>query len=118
LKTAYARREDFLPNGYYVFFASSEDGGLAKEGVNFGAIVAGPHVPELGNSGNVIYGRIDPKPGLPPHPDHAPGFFVIDSATDAVKTGLDHDAWLAELLARSIMKPKLVPSQQKWPKRW
>jgi hypothetical protein len=35
-----------------------------------------------------------------------------------VKTGLDHDAWLAELLARSIMKPKLVPSQQKWPKRW
>jgi hypothetical protein len=118
LKTAYARREDFLPNGYYVFFASSEDGGLAKEGVNFGAIVAGPHVPELGNSGNVIYGRIDPKPGLPPHPDHAPGFFVIDSATDAVKTGLDHDAWLAELEARSIMKPKLVPSQQKWPKRW
>ncbi|MCY3014064.1 MAG: M56 family metallopeptidase [Planctomycetota bacterium] len=118
LKTAYARRDDFLPNGYYVFFASSEDGGLAKEGVNFGAIIAGPHVPELGNSGDVIYGRIDPKPGLPPHPDHAPGFFVIDSATDAVKTGLDHDAWLAELEARSITKPKLVPSQQKWPKRW
>ena len=118
LKTAYARREDFLPNGYYVFFASSEDGGLVKDGVNFGAIIAGPHVPELGNSGNVIYGRIDPKPDLVPHPDHAPGFFVIDSATDAVQTGLDHDAWLAELEARSITKPKLVPSQQKWPKRW
>ena len=118
LKTAYARREDFLPNGYYIFFASSEEGGLAKEGVNFGANIAGPHVPELGNSGDVIYGRIDPKPGLPPHPDHAPGFFVIDSATDAVKTGLDRETWLAELEARSITKPKLVPSQQKWPKRW
>lgn len=118
VQTAYARREDFLPNGYYVFFASSEEGGLAKEGVNFGAIIAGPHVPELGNSGDVIYGRIDPKPGLPPHPDHAPGFFVIDSATDAVKTGLDHETWLAELAARSITTPKLVPSQQKWPKRW
>lgn len=117
-KTAYARREDFLPNGYYVFFASSEEGGLAKEGVNFGANVAGPHVPELGNSGDVIYGRIDPKPGLPPHPDHAPGFFVIDSATDAVKTGLDHEAWLAELESRGVVRPRLVPSQQKWPKRW
>jgi beta-lactamase regulating signal transducer with metallopeptidase domain len=118
LKTAYARRDDFLPNGYYVFFASSEEGGLVKDGVNFGAIIAGPHVPELGNSGSVIYGRIDPKPWLPPHPDHAPGFFVIDSATDAVQTGLDHEAWLTELEVLGVTKPRLVPSQQKWPKRW
>jgi len=118
LKTAYARREDFLPNGYYVFFASSEEGGLVKDGVNFGAIIAGPHVPELGNSGDVIYGRIDPKPGLPPHPDHSPGFFVIDSATDAVKTGLDRETWLTELEVLGVTKPRLVPSQQKWPKRW
>jgi len=118
VKTAYARRDDFLPNGYYLFFANTAEAGLAKEGVNFGAIVAGPHVPELGNSGDVIYGRIDPKPDLPPHPDHAPGFFLIDSATDAVKTGLDHEAWLAELESRGVVRPRLVPSQQKWPKRW
>lgn len=117
-KTAYARRDDFLPNGYYLFFANTAEAGLAKEGVNFGAIIAGPHVPELGNSGAVIYGRIVPNPDAPPHPDHAPGFFVIDSATDAVKTGLDREAWLAELEARHVTAPKLVPSQQKWPKRW
>lgn len=117
-RAVYARREDFLPNGYEIFFANSAEAGLVKEGVNFGAIIAGPHVAELGTSGKAIFGRIDPKPGLPPHPDHAPGFFVIDSATDSVKTGLDRDTWLAELQARNVTTPRLVPSQQKWPKRF
>ena len=43
---------------------------------------------------------------------------MIDSATDAVKTGLDHEAWLTELEVLGVTKPRLVPSQQKWPKRW
>ena len=91
-KSLSARRGDFLPDGYEIFFANDSEAGLVKEGVNFGAIVAGPHVAELGNSGKFIFGRIDPKPGLPPHPDHAPGFFVIDAATDTTKTGLERDA--------------------------
>jgi hypothetical protein len=64
-----------------------------------GENIAGPHVAELGNSGKYIFGRIEPKKGIPPHPDHAPGFFVIDSDTDKVTTGLDRDKWLTELKA-------------------
>ena len=116
-KSVYARPEDFLPNGYYVFFANSAEAGIGKEGVNFGALIAGPHVPEIGNSGSVIFGRIDPKPGLPPHPDHAPGFFLIDSATDTATTGLERDEWLATLEALGVRQPRLVPAPQKWPKR-
>ena len=117
-KSLYARRDDFLPNGYEIFFANDSEAGLVKEGVNFGAIVAGPHVVELGNSGKIIFGRIVPKPGIPPHPDHAPGFFVIDSATDTTKTGLDRDAWLAALEALGVEKPRLFPPKRKWPKRF
>lgn len=117
-KSLYARRGDFLPGGYEIFFANDSEAGLVKEGVNFGAIVAGPHVVELGNSGKVIFGRIDPKKGLPPHPDHAPGFFVIDSATDTTKTGLDRETWLAALEALGVEKPRLFPPERKWPKRF
>ena len=115
-RTVYAHRADILPNGYTLFFANASEACLQKAGVNFNAAVAGPHVVELGNSGAAIFGRIDPKPGLPPHPDHAPGFFVIDSATDVVKTGLDRDAWLAELEALGVEEPRLFPPRRKWPK--
>ncbi len=107
-----------LPNGYKVFFASGSEAALIKDGVNYGACIAGPHVAELGNSGKYIFGRIDPKKGLPPHPDHAPGFFVIDSATDKVTTGLDRDKWLAELKAVGIDSPQLHPPEHKWPKKY
>lgn len=115
-KAVYARRDDFLPNGYTIFFANDFEAGLVKEGVNFGALVAGPHVVELGNSGQAIFGSIDPKPGLPPHPDHAPGFFVIDSATDTVKTGLDRKQWRAELAALGVTSPRMDAPKRKWPK--
>lgn len=117
-RAVYARRDDFLPNGYEIFFANRSEAGLVKEGVNFGAIIAGPHVAELGTSGKAIFGRIEPKPGLPPHPDHAPGFFVIDSATDGVKTGLDRETWLAELEALGVEAPRLFAPTRKWPKRF
>lgn len=115
-RAVYARRDDFLPNGYRIFFANDFEAGLVKEGINFGAIVAGPHVVELGNSGRAIFGIIEPKPGLPPHPDHAPGFFVIDSATDTVKTGLDRNQWRAELAILGVESPRMDTPRHKWPK--
>jgi hypothetical protein len=108
---------DPLPHGYAVFFASGSEAALVKDGVNYGACVAGPHVVELGTSGNHIFGRIEPKQGIPPHPDHAPGFFVIDSATDTVTTGLDRDTWLAELKAAGIESPQLHPPEHAWPQK-
>lgn len=96
-----------LPNGYKLFVASSSEKALVKDGVNYGACVAGPCVVELGTAGRFIFGRIDPKQGIPPHPDHAPGFFLIDSATDKATTGLDRDTWLAELKAVGVESPKM-----------
>lgn len=116
-QAVYANQHDLLPNGYEIFFANDFEAALVKEGVNFGACIAGPHVAELGNSGRHIFGRIIPKEGLPPHPDHAPGFFLIDSATDKATTGLDRDTWLAELEAVGIESPRLGPPGRKWPKR-
>lgn len=107
-----------LPNGYAVFFASSSEAALVKDGVNYGACIAGPHVAELGNSGNYIFGRIEPKKGIPPHSDHAPGFFVIDSDTDKIMTGLDRDKWLTELKAVGVDSPQLHPPAHKWPKKY
>jgi len=107
-----------LPNGYAVFFASSSEAALVREGLNDGACIAGPHVAELGNSGDLIYGKIQPKQGLPPHPDHAPGFFIIDSATGKVTTGLNRDAWLAELKTAGIDSPRLCPPQCKSPRHY
>jgi len=115
-REVYAHRDDILPNGYTIFFANASEACLRKAGVNFNAAVAGPHVAELGNSGIAIFGRIDPKPGLPPHPDHAPGFFVIDSATDRATTGLDREAWLAALGALGVDRPRLFLPRRKWPK--
>lgn len=109
---------DPLPNGYEVFFASSSEVALVKDGINYGACVAGPHVAELGHSGNFIFGRIEPKKGIPPHPDHAPGFFLIDSTTDKVTTGLDHEHWLNELKAVGVVSPELHPPEFKSPKRY
>lgn len=96
-----------LPNGYKLFFASSSEVALKKDGVNYGANIAGPTVVELGTAGKYIFGRIEPKKGIPPHPDHAPGFFLIDSATDKATTGLDRDTWLAELKSLGVESPKL-----------
>ena len=107
-----------LPNGYAVFFASGSEASLVKPATKGGECIAGPHVAELGNSGNYIFGRIEPKKGAPPHPDHAPGFFVIDSATDKVTTGLDREKWLAELKAVGIDSPQLHPPEHKWPKKY
>lgn len=107
-----------LPNGYAVFFASGSEAGLVKPAAKGGEIIAGPHIAELGNSGAYIYGRIEPKKGIPPHPDHAPGFFVIDSATDKVTTGLDRDKWLDELKAVGVDTPQLHPPEFKSPKKY
>ena len=96
-----------LPNGYTLFFASSSEVAIQKEGVNFGACIAGPSVVEIGTAGKFIFGRIEPKKGIPPHPDHAPGFFLIDSATDKATTGLDRETWLAELKTLGVESPKL-----------
>lgn len=106
-----------LPHGYAVFFASGSEAALVKDGVNHGACIAGPHVAELGTSGKYIFGRIEPTQGVPPHPDHAPGFFVIDSATDTVTTGLDRDAWLDALKAVGIESPQLHPPEHMWPRK-
>jgi hypothetical protein len=107
-----------LPNGYAVFFASGSEAGLVKPATKGGENIAGPHVAELGNSGKYIFGRIEPKKGIPPHPDHAPGFFVIDSDTDKVTTGLDRDKWLTELKAVGVDSPQLQPPEFKSPKKY
>jgi len=109
---------DPLPNGYAVFFASGSEAALVKPATKGGECIAGPHVAELGNSGKYIFGRIEPKKGIPPHPDHAPGFFVIDSDTDKVTTGLDRDKWLTELKAVGVDSPQLHPPEYKWSKKY
>ncbi|MFM7520951.1 MAG: hypothetical protein ACKO9B_10830 [Planctomycetota bacterium] len=107
-----------LPNGYHLFFANSSEASLVKPATKGGECLAGPHVAELGHSGAIIFGRIEPKAGLPPHPDHAPGYFVIDSATDTKSTGLERAAWLDELKAAGIAAPVLLPPQRVWPKKY
>ena len=105
-----------LPNGYKVFFTAGSEASLVKPATKGGECLAGPHVAELGSAGKYIFGRIEPKVGLLPHPDHAPGYFLIDSLTDEKKTGLDEAAWLAELKAVGIIAPELHPPERAWPR--
>lgn len=111
-------QSDPLPNGYTVFFASDSEAALVKDGINYGACLAGPHVAELGSSANYIFGRIEPKKGIPPHPDHSHGFFLIDSAIDKVTTGLDRDTWLTELKAVGVDSPQLHLPEHTWPRKY
>lgn len=107
-----------LPHGYAVFFASGSEASLVKPATKGGGIIAGPHVAEFGHSGSYIFGRIEPKKGIPPHPDHAPGFFIVETDTDKVTTGLDRAKWLTELQALGIDSPQLHPPEHKWPKKY
>jgi hypothetical protein len=107
---------DPLPNGYKVFFASSTEVSLVKPSSGSAECIAGPHVAELGNSGKYIFGRIEFKGAGPAAESSNAGFFVIDSSTDEVKTGLDREKWLAELKAAGIDAPQLDPPEYKWPR--
>lgn len=112
------RQGEPLPNGYAVFFASSTEASLVKPATKGGECLAGPHVAELGHSGKHIFGRIAPMKGAPRHPDQAPGYFLIDSTSDKVTTGLAREDWLAELRAVGIESPKLLPPERKWPRTY
>ena len=107
-----------LPHGYAVFFASNSEAALVKPATRGGECIAGPHIAELGTSGTYIFGRIEPKKGIPPHPDHAPGFFVIDSASDKVLTGIEREKWTVELEALGIDSPLLHAPEHYAPKRY
>jgi hypothetical protein len=84
-----------LPGGYTVFRASSHEVGLS--GGKYKSIVAGPKLIQVGSSGTLIFGEIALRPGVPPSESDTPGFFILDTTTEAIQKGLTREDWLKKL---------------------
>ena len=68
---------DPLPGGYAIFFGDSEDVGLVLPPK--GEILVGPKLAQIGSSGTLIFGEVQPprKPNPSLAGSGTPGFFIL-----------------------------------------
>ena len=107
-----------LPGGYAIFFGDSEDVGLVLPPK--GEVLVGPKLTKIGNSGTLIFGEVQ----LPKKPERkfrigsrTPGFFILDSTTDAIERGLSREEWSKKLQKAGLQgQPVLVSPERKGPR--
>ena len=106
-----------LPGGYAIFFADSEDVGLVLPPK--GEILVGPKLAQIGSSGTLIFGEVQPpkKPNPSLAGSRTPGFFILDSATGAIERGLSREEWSKKLQEAGLQgEPELVHPERKGPR--
>jgi hypothetical protein len=102
-------KRDPLPGGYAIFFGDSEDVGLVLPPK--GEILLGPKLTQIGNSGALIFGEVQPprKPNRFLTGSRTPGFFILDTKTGAIENGLSREVWLQKLNKAGVQgEPALV----------
>lgn len=102
-----------LPNGYGVFVASRSEILLEDE---TGDIILGANIAQIGNDGDLIFGKIVPYGGLG---RETTGYFVLNSGKGDrnLMKGLSEVEWIKELRKRGLKKaPVLIDSEQKRPR--
>jgi hypothetical protein len=104
-----------LPGGYAIFIASSSEILLVDK--QSGG-VAGANLVQIGNSGALIFGEVQPMPGRPATDSDTPGFFILDSTTGAIEKGLSRQDWLKKLQKAGVPgEPDLVYPGRKAPRK-
>jgi hypothetical protein len=103
---------DPLPGGYFIFIASSSEMILNEPKYGGSILELGTDLEEIGNHNEFIFGRSGADRGA------APGYFLLNTTSGSIKTGLAEKDWLAELTAVGIpTPPKLVDPSRKSPRR-
>jgi len=88
-----------LCGGYRLVRNNADDINIFKDGPGF---VIPPKVAALNVQARIIFGRVERSPDA----DLAsvPGFFILNTETDSVQTGLDEQTWLTSLRALGVSK--------------
>jgi hypothetical protein len=103
---------DPLPGGYFIFIASGSEMFLNEPKYGGSIPQLGTDLEEIGNHNEFIFGRSGADRGA------TPGYFLLNTKSGSIKTGLAEKDWLAELTAVRIpTPPKLVDPGSKSPRR-
>lgn len=105
-------KKDPLPGGYFIFIASNSEMYLNEPKYGGSIPELGTDLEEIGNHNEFIFGRSGADRGA------TPGYFLLNTKSGSIKTGLAEKGWLAELTAVGIpTPPKLVNPGSKSPRR-
>ena len=105
-------KEDPLPGGYFIFVASDSEIFLNEPTYGGSIPQLGTDLEQVGNHHEFIFGRSGADRGA------APGYFLLNTKSGAIKTGLAENDWLAELTSAGVPAPPiLVDPRSKSPRR-
>jgi hypothetical protein len=103
-------RGEPLPGGYFIFIASPSEMFLNEPKYGGSIPELGTDLKEIGNHNEFIFGRGGANRGA------TPGYFLLDTKTGSIKTGLTQSNWLSLITAAGIPNPpKLVNPAHKSP---
>jgi len=101
-----------LPGGYFIFIASGSEMYLNEPKYSGSIPELGTDLEEIGNHNEFIFGRSGADRGS------TPGYFLLNTKSGSIKTGLAEKDWLAELTAVGVpTPPELVDPSNKSPRR-
>jgi hypothetical protein len=110
--TACSDREAPLPGGYFIFIASSSEMFLNEPKYGGSIPELGTDLEEIGNHNEFIFGRSGAGRGA------TPGYFLLNTKSGSLQTGLTHSNWLDLTTAAGIPNPpKLVNPARKNPRK-
>ncbi len=108
--TSCSDRGEPLPGGYFIFIASSSEMFLNEPKYGGSIPELGTDLEEIGNHNEFIFGRSGADRGA------TPGYFLLNTKSGSIKTGLTESNWLSLTTAAGIPNPpKLVNPARKMP---
>jgi len=103
-------RGEPLPGGYFIFVASSSEMYLNEPKYGGSIPELGTDLEEIGNHNEFIFGLSGSDRGA------KPGYFLLNTKSGLIKTGLTESSWLSLTAAAGIPNPpKLVNPARKSP---
>ena len=108
--TSCSDRREPLPGGYFIFIASSSEMFLNEPKYGGSIPELGTDLQEIGHHNEFIFGRGGAARGA------TPGYFLLNTKSGTIKTGLSESNWLSLTAAAGIPNPpKLVNPNRQMP---
>lgn len=108
--TSCSDRQAPLPGGYFIFIASSSEIILIEPQYGGSILELGTDLQEIGHHNEFIFGRSGAARGA------TPGYFLLNTKSGSIKTGLTESNWLSLTSAAGIPNsPKLVNPNRQMP---
>lgn len=100
--TSCSDRGEPLPGGYFIFYASNSEMFLNEPKYGGSIPELGTDLQEIGNHNEFIFGRSGGARRA------TPGYFLLNTKTGAIKTGLTQSDWLSLTTAAGIPNPPIL----------